>query len=63
MRISAFGIYLKHISSFREDGLTFGTYLFIDKVKTEDYGTYVCKISKPGKSKLLEVELREKGKF
>ncbi|GJQ70577.1 hypothetical protein Trydic_g22976 [Trypoxylus dichotomus] len=44
----------------REHGLTFGTYLFIDKVKPEDYGTYVCKISKPGKSRSLEVELKEK---
>lgn len=44
----------------REDGLTFGTYLFIEKVKPQDYGTYICKISKPGKYKLLEVELREK---
>lgn len=34
----------------REDGQTFGTYLIIDEVREEDFGQYVCKITKPGRS-------------
>jgi interleukin 1 receptor accessory protein-like len=44
----------------REDGQTFGTYLIIDNVKKEDFGEYICKISKPGKSIEQRVYVEEK---
>ncbi|XP_018328506.1 interleukin-1 receptor accessory protein-like 1 [Agrilus planipennis] len=34
----------------REDGQTFGTYLIIEEVTDDDYGEYVCRITKPGKT-------------
>ncbi|KAJ8929322.1 hypothetical protein NQ314_018030 [Rhamnusium bicolor] len=44
----------------REDDQTFGTYLIISNVKTEDFGDYVCIISKPGNTIDRTVSVREK---
>ncbi|XP_063902643.1 X-linked interleukin-1 receptor accessory protein-like 2 [Zophobas morio] len=44
----------------REDGQTFGTYLIIDNLRREDYGEYICKITKPGKSIEQRVYVAEK---
>jgi len=46
----------------REDGLTIGAYLVIDKVTHEDYGDYICRISKPDKYIDMPVNITEKGK-
>ncbi|CAH1117971.1 unnamed protein product [Phaedon cochleariae] len=44
----------------REVGQIFGTYLTIDEVKREDFGTYVCTITKPGKTIDRYVTVSEK---
>lgn len=49
--------------NYREDGLTIGVYLVIEKVSEEDYGDYICRISKPDKSISMNVTLEERGKF
>lgn len=47
---------------FREEGRTLGAYLVIEKVTKNDYGEYVCRISKPDKSIEMLVTISEKGK-
>lgn len=43
----------------REGDQTFGTYLQIQNIQPEDFGTYVCKISKPGKTVEQYVAIKE----
>lgn len=43
----------------RENGQTFGAYLEINSVRSEDFGQYLCSITKPGKSVELTVWVGE----
>ncbi|KAL3283030.1 hypothetical protein HHI36_006189 [Cryptolaemus montrouzieri] len=51
-------IYQEKIS--REGDQTFGTYLIINNVQPEDFGTYVCIVKKPGITKNLTVSIQQK---
>ncbi|KAJ3655156.1 hypothetical protein Zmor_014294 [Zophobas morio] len=55
-----FMLTLKENGNSVEDGQTFGTYLIIDNLRREDYGEYICKITKPGKSIEQRVYVAEK---
>lgn len=48
---------------YREENQVFGTYLTINNVEQEDIGLYMCKISKPGRTREFKVFIREKGIF
>lgn len=52
------GIYQEKVT--REEGRTLGAYLVIEKVTKNDYGEYVCRISKPDKSIEMLVTISEK---
>lgn len=45
---------------YREENQTYGTYLIVEKATKHDYGEYICKVSKPGKSTELHVFVTEK---
>jgi len=51
---------IRQVKVSREDGLTFGTYLIINPVQESDFGTYVCKITNPGRTQMFNVFLVEK---
>ncbi|KAJ8951083.1 hypothetical protein NQ318_003781 [Aromia moschata] len=55
-------LYYYFLFNFREDRQVFGTYLMIPNVKNEDFGEYVCIISKPGNTIQRRVSIREKVK-
>ncbi|KAG5886512.1 hypothetical protein JTB14_024166 [Gonioctena quinquepunctata] len=52
--------YVQQVKTDREDGQIFGTYLMIDDLKKEDFGTYVCTITKPGNTIERFVSVSEK---
>lgn len=53
--------HIKHETVSREENQTFGSYVTIDSISEDDFGTYVCKITKFGSSTLKKaIQLREK---
>ncbi|VEN56486.1 unnamed protein product, partial [Callosobruchus maculatus] len=52
---------VQQLKSDREDGQTFGVYLMIPSVERNDFGTYVCVISKPGNTIERSVLVKESG--
>lgn len=52
--------HIQQLKNNREDGQIFGTYLIIPSVKREDFGDYVCEISKPGNTIERHVSIQEK---
>nr|CAI5827225.1 unnamed protein product [Callosobruchus analis] len=54
---------VQQLKSDREDGQTFGVYLMIPSVERNDFGKYVCVISKPGNTIERSVEVKESAVF
>ncbi|CAH1130268.1 unnamed protein product [Ceutorhynchus assimilis] len=53
---------IMEMKSLREENQTFGTYLTFSAIRTDDYGTYICVIRKPGNTLSKRVTIREKVK-